>query len=816
MADAIGADITRLPITPPSVLALLDAQGGGDVKPAPFDYHAPATVDEAVALLAELGDGAKVLAGGQSLVPMLALRLAIFDHLVDLRRVEELRSIERRNGSLWIGAGTTRPPSRRPPRWPPPSPLLARATPFIGHFQIRNRGTIGGSIAHADPAAEYPAVALALDAELEAQSPAGRRTIPAADFFHGTWSTDLADDEVLVGVGFPVWEGRCGFAVEELARRHGDFALAGAVVAVQLDDGGSVTRCGIGLLGLGSTPERATAAETAVLGVAGGGHRRRRGRPHGGGDAGRGAVGPARLGRLPNPGRAPRSSNGPGPEPSRRPSMPETEIVVHVNGMARQARVEPRLTLADFIRERCHLTGTHLGLRARRVRRLHGAARRRGRALLPRVRGPGRRRRGHHDRGHERSRRRALAGAGGVPRRARSAVRVLHARVRGVGHRVPARQPEPHRRRRSARGSPATSAAAPATRASSAPSEPRPTRRTPELSRAGLDTDSMASSSAGTKIGGTADAAGVVDVGLVHRRVRQRGDQASLARGQHDRVSRGDDHGVRHVDLADPRGAVEAGQRDARLHHPAAVGERQLRREPRPHLAVDPGALGRRLGRGAQALEEHRTELEHGLDAPEAMGGGAQHQAGGALAVAVPHELRDRPAHRVADGDRLVDAEHVEGGDGVVGAVGQAHGPVGADAPTVATVVDGHHAVALGQRRVRGEPVGVGRHPDAVQEQHGRRAGGRGLVADEGRAPARQLERTARQQRRRPALRRSVRLAAGSLIWMLTSSTVRLAPVGEVKSTLSPGLRPTSASPSGDPGLMMSCSTPRSSTEPKK
>ena len=238
------------------------------MKPAPFDYHAPTTLDEAVALLAELGDSAKLLAGGQSLVPMLALRLAIFEHLVDLRRVDELRSIERRDGRLWIGAGTTQATIEGSAEVSRSSPLLARATPFIGHFQIRNRGTIGGSMAHADPAAEYPAVALALDAEVEAQSPKGRRTIPAARFFHGTWSTELADDEVLVGVAFPVWEGRCGHAVEELARRHGDFALAGTVVAVQVDDDGNVTRCGIGLLGVGATPERATDAEATVVGVA--------------------------------------------------------------------------------------------------------------------------------------------------------------------------------------------------------------------------------------------------------------------------------------------------------------------------------------------------------------------------------------------------------------------------------------------------------------------------------------------------------------------------------------------------------------------
>jgi carbon-monoxide dehydrogenase medium subunit len=238
------------------------------VKPAPFEYHAPERVDDVVGLLASLGDGAKVLAGGQSLVPMLALRLAIFEHLVDLRRVDELRGIERRNGALWIGAGTRQATIEASDEVRTGAPLLARATPLIGHFQIRNRGTVGGSLAHADAAAEYPAVALTLDAQLEAQSPRGRRTIPASDFFTGVWSTSLDEDEVLLGVELPVWDGRCGFAVEELARRHGDFALAGATVAVELDADARVRRCGIGLLGLDSVPRRAGAAEAAAVGGA--------------------------------------------------------------------------------------------------------------------------------------------------------------------------------------------------------------------------------------------------------------------------------------------------------------------------------------------------------------------------------------------------------------------------------------------------------------------------------------------------------------------------------------------------------------------
>lgn len=235
------------------------------MKPAPFEYHAPDTAADAAQLLAELGDAAKVLAGGQSLIPMLALRLAVFEHLVDVGRIAELSGIERRNGALWIGAATTQAAVESSAEVARAVPLLARATPLIGHFQIRNRGTLGGSIAHADPAAEYPGVALALDASMEVVSAKGRRAIAARDFFDGLWSTTMASDELLVGVSFPVWGPRSGFAVEEFARRHGDFAIAGAAIGVELD-GERIRRCAIGLFGLGSTPERAASAETALAG----------------------------------------------------------------------------------------------------------------------------------------------------------------------------------------------------------------------------------------------------------------------------------------------------------------------------------------------------------------------------------------------------------------------------------------------------------------------------------------------------------------------------------------------------------------------
>jgi carbon-monoxide dehydrogenase medium subunit len=238
------------------------------VKPAPFEYHAPESVADAAGLLAEHADEAKVLAGGQSLVPMLALRLTRFEHIVDLNRVEGLVGVTRTNGTLRVGAMTRQRAVERDPAVATAVPLLAAAVPFIGHTQIRNRGTIGGSIAHADPASELPAVALALGAELEVASATATRRVPAGEFFEGTWTTCLADEELLVAVHFPVWGGRCGFAFDEVARRSGDFALAGVAAAVEADDDGTVRRAALGLLGMGGTPLRALAAETSIVGRA--------------------------------------------------------------------------------------------------------------------------------------------------------------------------------------------------------------------------------------------------------------------------------------------------------------------------------------------------------------------------------------------------------------------------------------------------------------------------------------------------------------------------------------------------------------------
>ena len=235
------------------------------MKPAPFDYQAPTTLDEAIAALSSGGDSAKALAGGQSLIPVLAMRLAKFDRLVDLRKIDELRQIDVGAEAARVGAMVRQADAERHPGLRRAVPLLSLALANVGHFQIRNRGTIGGSIAHADPAAELPAVALALDATLEAAGPDGHRDIAASDFFEGTFTTALDDDEILTAVGFPVWGAGSGFAVEEVARRHGDFALVGAACGIQVS-GGAVSRAAIGMFGMGYVPLRASAAEDGLIG----------------------------------------------------------------------------------------------------------------------------------------------------------------------------------------------------------------------------------------------------------------------------------------------------------------------------------------------------------------------------------------------------------------------------------------------------------------------------------------------------------------------------------------------------------------------
>jgi aerobic carbon-monoxide dehydrogenase medium subunit len=237
------------------------------VKMAPFDYHRPDTVDGAVALLAEYGDDGKVLAGGQSLLPVLALRLTHLGHLVDISQVQGLQSIEvEKDGTVSIGAAVTHAQVERSEALAAAAPAATGAMPHVGHRAIRTRGTVCGSLAHADPAAELPAVALAVGAEMTVQGPNGQRTIRAGDFFQGYMSTALAEDEVLVAVRLPPWAPSAGWSVLEVSRRHGDFAMVGLVTTLEIDHDGLLRRPALSFFGVASTPLRVPEAEQLLDG----------------------------------------------------------------------------------------------------------------------------------------------------------------------------------------------------------------------------------------------------------------------------------------------------------------------------------------------------------------------------------------------------------------------------------------------------------------------------------------------------------------------------------------------------------------------
>jgi aerobic carbon-monoxide dehydrogenase medium subunit len=224
------------------------------MKPPRFEYLAPASLEEALALLAEHGDDAKVLAGGQSLVPLLNFRLVRPAYLVDLNEIPGLGYVREDDGHVVVGALTRQRAVETSALVRERVPLLAEAMPQIGHVQIRNRGTIGGSLAHADPAAELPAVVAALDGELVVRSARGRRVLRPEEFFVAYLTTALTSAELLVEVRLPVAPPRTGTAFLEVSRRHGDFALVGVAASVTLDESGVCTGCSIALTGVGPTP----------------------------------------------------------------------------------------------------------------------------------------------------------------------------------------------------------------------------------------------------------------------------------------------------------------------------------------------------------------------------------------------------------------------------------------------------------------------------------------------------------------------------------------------------------------------------------
>lgn len=237
------------------------------MKPAPFDHVRARSVEHAVAVLAESDGEAKPLAGGQSLVPLLAMRLAQPSVLVDLGGLAELAGIRDAGDHLEIGAMTRTRDVETSAAVAAAVPLLPVALAHVGHVTIRNRGTFGGSAAHADPAAEIPAVLRALDAELVLAGPGGRRAVPAAEFFLGFLTTAAAPDEVLVAVRVPKQEPGTVVAVREFARRRGDFALAAVLTAVRLAPDGTVAHARVAAAGVGPAPVRAHAAERLLTGA---------------------------------------------------------------------------------------------------------------------------------------------------------------------------------------------------------------------------------------------------------------------------------------------------------------------------------------------------------------------------------------------------------------------------------------------------------------------------------------------------------------------------------------------------------------------
>jgi len=238
------------------------------VKPASFEYYCPQTLDEALSLMAEHGDEAKPLAGGQSLIPAMNFRLATPAVLIDLNDCDELGYIEEAAGGLRIGGMTRQSMLERSALVSRAVPLVAETMPHVAHQAVRNRGTLGGSLAHADPAAELPAVMVALGAQIVLSRRGGTREVPAGEFFTGLFATSAATGELLTAVRIPAWPHRSGWAFEEISRRHGDFALAGVAAVVELDERGSCAGVRVVLLGVGDRPmpaEQAVAVMTGQL-----------------------------------------------------------------------------------------------------------------------------------------------------------------------------------------------------------------------------------------------------------------------------------------------------------------------------------------------------------------------------------------------------------------------------------------------------------------------------------------------------------------------------------------------------------------------
>jgi carbon-monoxide dehydrogenase medium subunit len=235
------------------------------MKPAPFDYVAPTTIAEACRILDEAGGGATVIAGGQTLMPLLNLRMSQPFILVDINKIPELRGISHDGGVTRVGPVTRQADALADAELARVQPVLVKALSHVGHYQTRNRGTVGGSIALGEPAAEMPATAVALGATMTVQSVRGSRKVAAEEFYLGPYMTVMEPDELLTGIEYPQWPAGTITVFREVAQRPGDFALVGLVGAVALD-AGKIARCGLTWFGMGPTPMKARQAEAALIG----------------------------------------------------------------------------------------------------------------------------------------------------------------------------------------------------------------------------------------------------------------------------------------------------------------------------------------------------------------------------------------------------------------------------------------------------------------------------------------------------------------------------------------------------------------------
>jgi carbon-monoxide dehydrogenase medium subunit len=236
------------------------------MKPAPFDYVLATSLDHALALKAEHGDEARFLAGGQSLIPAMNFRLARPQILIDINRVEALAGVDQSGNEIRLGAMTRYCALERDADFLKACPLFADALPHIAHVAIRNRGTVGGNLSHADPASELPAIAIAMGARMRIRSSRGERELAASDFFVGLLTTDIQPDEMLVEIALPKTAPRSGSCFMELARRRGDFALAGIAAIVALDNDARCTELRLALCGVGETPVDASGAAASLIG----------------------------------------------------------------------------------------------------------------------------------------------------------------------------------------------------------------------------------------------------------------------------------------------------------------------------------------------------------------------------------------------------------------------------------------------------------------------------------------------------------------------------------------------------------------------